>query len=125
MKMVPPQIRITDDDLAKHAFDEYAVAQCIVDPAGIPREAQCVAASGAVFARAAVTAIGHSRFSPAPKGGQTVAMKMETRISCHISLSGPTSPGALTDDRRTHYAEETSSYSSASDPFDRGTSQQQ
>ena len=104
-KMVPPPIRIKDADLAAGAFDEYALVQCIVDPAGTPREVQWVEASDAVFARAAATSIAESRFSPAKKGGKAVAMKMETRIACHIPIdTGVRSyPNNF---RETHYTEE-------------------
>jgi hypothetical protein len=120
-KMVPPPIRIKDADLAAGAFDEYAVVQCIIDPAGIPREVQWVDSSDAAFAHAAVTAITNSLFSPAQKGGKTVAMKMETRIACHLPLGG----GQRFDNysQPTHYTEESSRFSSARDPFDRGTYQ--
>ncbi len=107
--------------------DGYAVVQYIVDASGMPREVQCVEASDAVLGRAAETTIARWRFDAAQKGGRAVASRMEQRFEFRFakdfSLRG--SPVGNPAPAVTRYAEETPTYSSAGDPFDRGTYQHQ
>ncbi len=117
--MVPPYL--------ENRGDGYAVVEYIVDASGMPREVQCVEASDAVLGRSAETTIARWRFDAAEKGGKTVAARMEQRFEFRFvkdfSLRG--SPVSNPAPAVTRYAEEIPTYSSAGDPFDRGTYQHQ
>jgi len=125
---VPPRpTRATAPPYLENRGDGYAVVQYIVDAGGNPREVQCVEASDAVLGRAAETAIAQWRFDAAEKGGRAVAAKMEQRFEFRLvkAITRLGSPVGNPAPAPTRYAEEIPTYSSAGDPFDRGTYQQE
>ncbi len=83
-KLISPWIHLTSADDCGGAFRAVAVVQCIVGVTGAPRAVACVQTSDAAFGRAVMAALGHTRFSPAIKGGKAVAIQMRARVSCFI-----------------------------------------
>lgn len=66
----------------------YADVLYIVDADGTPREVQCVKASSAAVARAAVAAVSRDRYLPARKGGKAVAVLIERRFHYRFASIG-------------------------------------
>jgi len=109
-KLVPPHLQ---DAIPASGLHEYAIVAFVVDPGGIPREAQWVEASDIRFADLATTAIAESRYRPAQIGGRKVAIVMKQRWEFNanklsVLVYPPNTtihPGADPDMRPTEYYE--------------------